>query len=225
MLHGYTQSGALFRGKTRALEKNLHKAFPAGGCKLIYPTAPIRLARPDVPSLYGTFGGTYGTGSDAVTKLDGDDGEPDAWAWWRRKGDNEPFAYEGLEEGLARVAEVLRRDGPFDGVVGFSQGGALAGMVASLLEEGRMEVFERAAARAVVATERAAPSSLSGYVYNYSQAAEVDRLPWDSVRSFRGATIWDWRKVDVCTRRPLAMTTIYTPPPATENGGTTAPKS
>jgi pimeloyl-ACP methyl ester carboxylesterase len=182
MLHGYTQSGALFRGKTRALEKNLLKAFPAAGCKLIYPTAPMRLARPDVPGLDGT-------GGNAVTEVGGDDGEPDAWAWWRRKGDGEPFAYEGLEEGLARVAEVLRTDGPFDGVVGFSQGGALAGMVASLLEEGKMDVFERAAARAVVAVERAAPSSLSGHVYTYSQAAEVDRLPRDSVRSFRGAAI------------------------------------
>jgi fermentation-respiration switch protein FrsA (DUF1100 family) len=35
-------------------------------------------------------------------------------------------------------------EGPFDGVIGFSQGGAAAGMVASLLEEGRRSAFETA---------------------------------------------------------------------------------
>ena len=38
--------------------------------------------------------------------------------------------------------ETIHHEGPFDGVVGFSQGGALAGMVASLLEEGRKESME-----------------------------------------------------------------------------------
>ncbi|KAJ5864702.1 Serine hydrolase FSH [Penicillium soppii] len=39
------------------------------------------------------------------------------------------------------VAETLKKDGPFDGVIGFSQGAAMAGMVAALLE-GRKETFE-----------------------------------------------------------------------------------
>lgn len=52
--------------------------------------------------------------------------------------------YEGLEQGLARVAECIRDEGPFDGVVGFSQGAAAAAMVASLLEgRGRREAFGR----------------------------------------------------------------------------------
>jgi fermentation-respiration switch protein FrsA (DUF1100 family) len=38
----------------------------------------------------------------------------------------------------------MTADGPFDGVIGFSQGGAAAGMVASLLEEGRRAAFEAA---------------------------------------------------------------------------------
>ncbi len=45
---------------------------------------------------------------------------------------------------MARIAEVLKSEGPFGGVVGFSQGGAAAGMVASLLERGRREAFEKA---------------------------------------------------------------------------------
>lgn len=140
MLHGYTQSGPLFRAKTRALEKNLQKAFPAG-IALVYPTAPIKLHRADIPVWDNSSSSS--TSTNTPTAKDDDD-DPDAWGWWRRKGETEPYVYEGLETGCAKVAEVLVSDGPFDGVIGFSQGGALAGMVASLLEPGRREAFEKA---------------------------------------------------------------------------------
>ena len=43
------------------------------------------------------------------------------------------------------MADCIREEGPFDGVMGFSQGAAAAGMVASLLEgRVRREGFERA---------------------------------------------------------------------------------
>jgi predicted esterase len=126
MLHGYTQSGPLFQAKTGALRKTLQKAFPAG-CDLVYPTAPIRLSPADETFL-------------AAQEEKGE--EIDAWAWWRRKGTGEPYTYEGLELGLGKIAEVLKTEGPFDGVIGFSQGGACAAMVASLLEPGRREAFE-----------------------------------------------------------------------------------
>jgi fermentation-respiration switch protein FrsA (DUF1100 family) len=127
MLHGYTQSGPLFQAKTGALRKTLQKAFPSG-CDLVYPTAPLRLTPADE-----TFLGNN----------EGDEKEEiDAWAWWRRKGEGEPYTYDGLDVGLGKIAEVLKTEGPFDGVIGFSQGGACAGMVASLLEPGRREAFE-----------------------------------------------------------------------------------
>ncbi|KAF2270790.1 dihydrofolate reductase [Lojkania enalia] len=135
MLHGFTQSGPLFHAKTRALEKNLQKAFPAG-ISLHYPTAPIRLSPADIP-----FPVPSSTNSEAA-EVDSKDEEPDAWAWWRRKGDQEPYTYEGIEQGLAHVAKTLQSEGPFDGVIGFSQGGACAGMLASLLEPGRRQGFE-----------------------------------------------------------------------------------
>ncbi|KAF2839181.1 FSH1-domain-containing protein, partial [Patellaria atrata CBS 101060] len=143
MLHGFTQSGPLFHAKTRALEKNLQKAFPAG-CTLVYPTAPIRLLPSDLtfdsahvdPSHSNSQNAELGSSAQALE-------EPDAWGWWRRKGDTEPYTYEGLEIGLEKIAQVLKEEGPFDGVIGFSQGGAAAGMVASLLEPGRREAFEK----------------------------------------------------------------------------------
>lgn len=135
MLHGFTQSGPLFHAKTRALEKSLRKAFPS--INLHYPTAPIRLPKADIP----TFGGTKPESEDTTN---GAEDDSDAWGWWRRKGEAEPFTYEGIELGLARIAEVLKSEGPFDGIIGFSQGGAAAGMVASLLESGRRKAFESA---------------------------------------------------------------------------------
>ena len=140
MLHGYTQSGPLFHAKTKALEKSLSKAFPPapapghlathpGGVSLHYPTAPIKLETHDIPGFDG-----------ANVQQEGSE----AYGWWRRKGDAEPFTYEGIERGLETVAETMSNEGPFDGVIGFSQGGAAAGMVASLLEEGRRAAFEAA---------------------------------------------------------------------------------
>lgn len=140
MLHGYTQSGPLFQAKTGALRKTLQKAFPHG-CELVYPTAPIRLTPADESFLAGN-----GTGRDAAGEHEAEGGadhqEIDAWAWWRRKGDGEPYTYEGIDVGLGAIAQVLKHQGPFDGVVGFSQGGACAAMLASLLEPGRRTAFE-----------------------------------------------------------------------------------
>lgn len=137
MLHGYTQSGPLFQAKTGALRKTLQKAFPKG-IELVYPTAPIRLTPADESWLAGNATDTNGTEDGSEKK----EVELDAWAWWRRKDQGGAYVYDGIEIGLGHIAEVLKSQGPFDGVVGFSQGGACAAMVASLLEPGRREAFE-----------------------------------------------------------------------------------
>jgi len=138
MLHGFTQSGPFFRVKTRALEKNLQKVFPS--IELHYPTAPIRLLKAHLPT-------SDQTNTEPDDATNGVEDDSDAWGWWRRKDEAESFTYEGIELGLARIAEVLKSEGPFDGVIGFSQGGAAAGMVASLLEPGRRKAFETAQAK------------------------------------------------------------------------------
>ncbi|KAL3419944.1 serine hydrolase [Phlyctema vagabunda] len=137
MLHGFTQNGKLFHAKTRALEKQLIKAFPAtavsplkdnypGGVELLYPTGPILLEPADIP------------GFD-VKAADGV--EREAYGWWKRETGTELF--HGFDEGLAVVAKTIQDAGGVDGVIGFSQGGAEAGFVASLLEEGRKASFEK----------------------------------------------------------------------------------
>ncbi|KAL8937579.1 MAG: hypothetical protein Q9216_004354 [Gyalolechia sp. 2 TL-2023] len=137
----YTQSGPLFHSKTRALHKALTKSLPSYEIHLSYPTGPIRLDPTDIPGFSAPSGGN-------------DDAEPEpAFGWWRRKDLPHPFkqgeteiVYTGLQDGLARIGETVKTEGPFDGVIGFSQGACAAGMVASLLEPGRMDGFIKAAA-------------------------------------------------------------------------------
>ncbi|KAG0650431.1 Esterase inpF [Hyphodiscus hymeniophilus] len=143
MLHGYTQNGRLFHAKTRGLEKLLLKAFPAaspknpstpltaqypGGVQLLYPTGPIQLVPADIP------------GFD-INAAQGDT-ESDSWGWWKRETGG--AKYVGIEEGLDSIAKAIEEAGGVDGVIGFSQGAAGAGMVASLLEPGREAAFEAA---------------------------------------------------------------------------------
>lgn len=52
--------------------------------------------------------------------------------------------YQGIEKGLQRVADTINAEGPFDGIIGFSQGGCATGIVTSLLEPGRKEALDAA---------------------------------------------------------------------------------
>ncbi|KAL2157864.1 hypothetical protein VTH06DRAFT_4917 [Thermothelomyces fergusii] len=132
MLHGYTQSGPIFKGKTNGLQKRLAKALATLGLEpvLIYPTAPNRLTVDDVVG--------WERRQEPIA-----DYEPDTWAWYR--SDERQRRYLYLEEGMSRIAEALRQareearqegdeDGAVEGVIGFSQGGCMAAMLASALE-------------------------------------------------------------------------------------------
>ncbi|KAL4783038.1 dihydrofolate reductase [Aspergillus varians] len=152
MLHGYTQSGPLFHAKSRALVKHITKAFPLHEISAIYPTAPIRLNPADIPG----YTPAEGPGSGA------DDTEIESFGWYTRSSTAKPPLCVGLEDGLDVVAKVLSEEGPFDGVIGFSQGAAMAAMVASLLEgTERREAFTQFAT---------SPSGVEGFAYPASFA-------------------------------------------------------
>ncbi|KAI9889504.1 MAG: hypothetical protein M1814_005198 [Vezdaea aestivalis] len=151
LLHGYTQSGPLYRSKTRALEKALVKALPTYSLQLSYPTAPHLLLPADSPSYFSSSTRPFETSSTDPAEPDPvpapateNPSEPDSWGWYTRDGEG---GYVGLEAGLEVVARAIRQDGPFDGVIGFSQGAAVAVMVAALLEEGRRGGFGKAKGR------------------------------------------------------------------------------
>jgi len=148
MLHGFTQNPTLFHAKTRALHKTLSKTLPPSkySLHLSYLVAPHKLASADLP----------GYNPDALdTSLEE---APEAYGWWRRKdhdvrgppphtvqGSGTEIVYEGLPLAMEQIAQCIREEGPFDGVVGFSQGAACGAMVASLLEGvRRLDAFRRA---------------------------------------------------------------------------------
>ncbi|NWH63509.1 OVCA2 Esterase, partial [Geococcyx californianus] len=114
-LHGYRQSERRFRQRTGALRKALR-----GRAELVALSAPHAVPGGD------------GDGGDA-------DDPPRGW-WFSRPGAFEAgeAAAEpaGLEESLSAVAAALAEQGPFDGLLGFSQGAALAAMVCALRARG-----------------------------------------------------------------------------------------
>ncbi|WDK18286.1 serine hydrolase [Colletotrichum graminicola] len=124
MLHGYTQSGPLFRSKTRALEKLITKSLGPFNLVpfLFYPTGPNRLSPRDIPGFVPDEEGG------------GEDQDIDSWAWWRK--DEASGSYRFLAEGINTVANAVREagGGGVDGVLGFSQGGAFASLLAAMLE-------------------------------------------------------------------------------------------
>ncbi|KAK6006371.1 hypothetical protein QM012_006781 [Aureobasidium pullulans] len=129
MLHGYTQSGPLFQAKTQRIKKLLEKSLgsvpiktspPITGIELFFPTGPFKVSSAD---------------------LNGAEVREDANGWWKLRDRGEK--QEGVEIGIEQVAKVLKEHGPMDGVMGFSQGAALAAMVVSLLEPNRKTAFEK----------------------------------------------------------------------------------
>ncbi|KAK3342059.1 serine hydrolase-domain-containing protein [Lasiosphaeria hispida] len=131
MLHGYTQSGPLFRAKTRAVEKLLAKTLAPLDLVpiLLYPTGPSRLSPRDVP-------GFVPSSKDAASSADA---ETDAWAWFR--WDDGRGTYNGLDDGMrtlaAAMAEVTAQGEVVDGVIGFSQGAAMASMLVAAMDPDR----------------------------------------------------------------------------------------
>ncbi|KAK0726219.1 serine hydrolase FSH [Apiosordaria backusii] len=132
MLHGYTQSGPLFRAKTRAVEKLLAKALAPRNLvpSLIYPTAPNRLYPRDIPD--------YQPSSDNEGK---EDEEIDAWAWFRK--DEATGSYRLVQQGMTQLASAIEEaGGEIEGVIGFSQGGCVASILAASLEGFRQPAEE-----------------------------------------------------------------------------------
>lgn len=126
---GYSQSGPLFRSKTGAMSKMMAKALPDFGAERFYPTGPHRLRPADIPGFQPREGadGEAGAAQDEVV--------PDSHGWFFH--DEEAGPLRGLEEGMRCIADAIEEAGGVDGVLGFSQGGAVGALVAAALEPGR----------------------------------------------------------------------------------------
>ncbi|XP_058140963.1 esterase OVCA2 [Dasypus novemcinctus] len=120
-LAGFRQSERGFREKTGALRKALR-----GRAELVCLSGPH-----PVPE---------GAGSDSSGPCPP---EEQLRGWWFTEQEEpifsaleEPTVCRGLEEALGSVAHALNKLGPFDGLLGFSQGAALAAVLCALSQEG-----------------------------------------------------------------------------------------
>lgn len=116
VLHSFRQNARVMRARTRKLRQALEE-----DTTLIFANAPL----PYDPT---------GEVRDAVLAAFGrlQDTEHQR-CWWN--ADESNTTYEGIELSFAYIKQMDDLYGPFDGIVGFSQGGALAGLLAAMREE------------------------------------------------------------------------------------------
>ncbi|XP_029544940.1 esterase OVCA2 isoform X1 [Oncorhynchus nerka] len=130
-IHGYRQNSGSFREKTGALRKLLKKYV-----ELVYMSAPHRVQQ---------------TGDAAQGKENevGPGGDEAPRGWWFSDTQARSFdarqqcqASLGLEESVEAVRTAVKDLGPFDGVLGFSQGAALVAMLCSIQEQNLEPQFQ-----------------------------------------------------------------------------------
>ncbi|XP_068121976.1 esterase OVCA2 [Hyperolius riggenbachi] len=121
-LHGYWQNERSFWERTGSLRKNLK-----GRAELVVISAPLSVPEPDVVA---TEGGADGPREDPR-------------GWWFSNPEQSSFnamdetkSCAGLEESLQTVAKAFSELGPFNGILGFSQGAALVAILCALKQRG-----------------------------------------------------------------------------------------
>ncbi|KAB1264974.1 2-histidine synthase subunit 1 [Camelus dromedarius] len=124
-LAGFRQSERGFREKTGALRKALR-----GRAELVCLSGP---------HLVANAAGVEGAGPDSGSCPPKE--QPRGWWFSEQEADvfsalEEPTVCRGLEEALGTVAKALKKLGPFDGILGFSQGAALAALVCAFGQAG-----------------------------------------------------------------------------------------
>ncbi|KAJ1987017.1 hypothetical protein GGI25_005260 [Coemansia spiralis] len=115
-LHGFGESAELFQIRSRNFRKIVEEH-----ADLVYLDGHI-----DIATLHLTA-------SDISKEAVKGDFKNYAW-WWARKG--KTFEMRGYEKTMKIIGNVLNEQGPFDGILGFSQGACL-GIVISALLDGR----------------------------------------------------------------------------------------
>jgi len=122
MLHGYSQSGAIFSKKMGAIRK---------ACKdieFVFLDAPHILTPVDIANSFSTSLDELGAAEAATDE----DPALAPRGWW--KTDAARTQTIGLEESLVFLRDVLQKE-QYDGIFGFSQGASMAAVVAALLEK------------------------------------------------------------------------------------------
>ncbi|CAO3568016.1 unnamed protein product [Mortierella alpina] len=151
-LHGYTQNALSFTKKTAAFRKSLKDI-----ADLVYVTAPHIVPIPTLET-------PEEREQDELDNL-----EPEAvpYGWWTSSP--EKPQYKGFDESLKGLRDVLEKQGPFDGVMGFSQGASMASILQLLLERPHLSP--------VMATCKHAPFKFAIIVSGF-EPRDAEKLSW-----------------------------------------------
>ncbi|KAH7907344.1 serine hydrolase FSH [Hygrophoropsis aurantiaca] len=121
MLHGYGQNATIFSRRLGALRKSMPKDI-----ELVFLDGPVVLHPVDL------------VGSSSITSLEAlgaaeavTDPTMTPRAWWKSNADR--TVTHGMNDSLLLLRDTLSKD-HYDGVFGFSQGAAMAALLAALLE-------------------------------------------------------------------------------------------
>jgi uncharacterized protein (DUF924 family)/alkylated DNA repair dioxygenase AlkB/Ran GTPase-activating protein (RanGAP) involved in mRNA processing and transport len=116
VLHSNRQTAESFKNKTEKYFKKLK-----GIADLTYCNAP----KPYEPA---------GEAKKVIQKYTGVNNN--GRVWWNASDDPKTMVYNGLEDSLRYVDSFFKND-HYDGIIGFSQGGALVGIIAALVNDSR----------------------------------------------------------------------------------------
>ena len=121
-LHGYLQNAEVFRSRTGALRKALKKR-----CDFVFVNGPHEI--------------TVDLSGNAIKTCDGEDSQKH-YGWWVAPGGGPPretTSSQGWEKSLETLDDVIKREGPFDGILGFSMGSAASSLLLAAIESGRID--------------------------------------------------------------------------------------
>ncbi|KAM0749058.1 FSH1-domain-containing protein [Meredithblackwellia eburnea MCA 4105] len=125
MLCGYLQSAQIFSGRLGNLRKAT-KSF----AELVFVDPPLVIEGDDNPD-------------KEAPPLSSLKPEEHPRGWWTMRGEAGRRSYNHFDEFFQFIREILEKQGPFDGVLGFSQGAGAAAVITGLLEKPQLNpIFE-----------------------------------------------------------------------------------
>jgi len=125
-LHGYAQSAQQFRQKTGSLRSESKKV-----AEWMFAAAPHALNAEQLQARREQTGRAVPEGQAAVP-------EEELFSWWRYDRADDTYDSATLDASVAALADIYQTDGPFDGVLGFSQGAAMALILAARQQQGTL---------------------------------------------------------------------------------------
>ncbi|XP_028140910.1 esterase AGAP003155 [Diabrotica virgifera virgifera] len=125
-IHGYRQNAETFRSKTGSFRKMIHK-----WAEFTYITAPHKVILVDDPNDLEKNGPDIGQSKDE-----------EQYGWFFNRDDKTFRGIRkggpaiGFEDSLKYIEDICEKEGPFDGLLGFSQGACFAGLLCDLQQRG-----------------------------------------------------------------------------------------